>query len=119
VEDCLELMSSLLAFNGTTQNDFRESGHIRRLAKLLTLDNGEEVADYSYAQRNMNIVRTLAVVRLFVVPGGSATKDNQDALFNSGASEQVLNIAFSPKIELDVRAEVRDITCSYSALLTE
>ncbi|RPA79059.1 hypothetical protein BJ508DRAFT_328631 [Ascobolus immersus RN42] len=105
VEDCLELLSSLLAFNGTTQNDFRENGFMRSLANLLTLNNEEEVADYTYAQRNINIVRTLAVVRLFVLPGGSSTKENQKALFATGASEQVLNIAFSPKIELDVRAE--------------
>lgn len=118
VEDCLELLSTLLAFNSTTQNQFRETSFIATLGKLLALDDTEEVAEYANEQRNINIVKTLGVIRLFAVPGGSSTTENQKALFNSGTSQQVLNLAFSTKVELDVRAEVCTLYPGLKVMLT-
>lgn len=106
VEDCLELLSSLLAFNGSNQSYFRETGFVPRLAKLLAGPiSDEEVPEYAAVQRNMNLVKTLAVIRLFVVPGSSGASANQVALASQGVLNQIVQLAFSSALELDVRAE--------------
>lgn len=116
VEDCLIFLANLLRLNPPNQSLFRESGCVVQLAKLLEStyhtgkeDGDEEVAAWAQEQQNRNIYALLAVIRLFLVPGAVGTSQNQAAFWQHGVLYHALQVAFSQRAEMPIRAEVRDL----------
>jgi hypothetical protein len=111
VEDCLILLANLLRLNVSNQSSFRETGSVPKLASLLDnalSDSGADadVAEWAKAQKNRNIYALLAVLRLFLVPGGVGTQANQASFWQHGVLGQVLSLAFSRSTEMQIKAEV-------------
>lgn len=111
VEDCLILLANLLRLNISNQSFFRETGSVSKLAQLLNDALGEEgsdtdVADWVITQRNRNIYALLAVLRLFLLPGGIGTHANQASFWQHGVLSQVLQLAFNRSTEMQIKAEV-------------
>lgn len=109
VEDCLILLANLLRLNASNQSFFREAGCVSKVAKLLkdaAKESDEEVAEWAKVQRNRNIYALLAVLRLFLVTGAVGTQANQASFWQYGVSDQVLQLAFSPSTEAQIKAEV-------------
>jgi intracellular protein transport protein USO1 len=126
VEDCLSLLANLLRFNFSNQSYFRETGCVKRLAKLLTDANqaqGAErkVLDWISPRRDKNLWGLLATIQLFLVHGSTSTSINQTAFWQNGIMEQVLHIAFSQEFSVNITAKVRylylehlfDLTSAY------
>ncbi|KAI0428174.1 p115 like vesicle tethering protein [Xylaria sp. FL1042] len=109
VEDCLIFLANLLRLNPPNQSLFRESGCVVQLAKLLestyTNKEEEEVAAWAQEQQNRNIYALLAVIRLFLVPGAVGTSQNQAAFWQHGVLYHALQVAFSHRAEMPIRAE--------------
>ncbi|KAI0202510.1 p115 like vesicle tethering protein [Astrocystis sublimbata] len=110
VEDCLIFLANLLRLNPPNQSLFRESGCVVQLAKLLenTYHAGkeeEEVAAWAQEQQNRNVYALLAVIRLFLVSGAVGTSQNQLAFWQHGVLYHALQLAFSHKTEMPIRAE--------------
>ncbi|RYC65307.1 hypothetical protein CHU98_g951 [Xylaria longipes] len=111
VEDCLIFLANLLRLNPPNQSLFRESGCVVQLATLLesTYHTGkgedEEVAAWAQEQQNRNIYALLAVIRLFLVPGAVGTSQNQVAFWQHGVLYHALQVAFSHRTEIPIRAE--------------
>ncbi|KAI0518487.1 p115 like vesicle tethering protein [Xylaria bambusicola] len=112
VEDCLIFLANLLRLNPPNQSLFRESGCVGKLAKLLegtyhtdNKEEEEEVAAWAQEQQNRNIYALLAVIRLFLVPGAVGTSQNQAAFWQHGVLYHALQVAFSRKAEMPIRAE--------------
>ncbi|KAI0914567.1 p115 like vesicle tethering protein [Ustulina deusta] len=112
VEDCLIFLANLLRLNPPNQSLFRESGCVVQLAKLLEStyhtgkeDGDEEVAAWAQEQQNRNIYALLAVIRLFLVPGAVGTSQNQAAFWQHGVLYHALQVAFSQRAEMPIRAE--------------
>lgn len=117
VEDCLILLANLLRLNVSNQSFFRETGCVSKLARLLSdaqrsQDAEGEVAEWVQVQRNRNIYALLAVIRLFLVPGGTGTQANQASFARQGVLDQVLQLAFDHSTEVQIKAEVH----TYSSL---
>lgn len=111
VEDCLILLANLLRFNVSNQSFFRETGCVPKLTKLLRdakkdLDGEDGVAEWARIQCNRNIYALLAVLRLFLVPGGAGTQANQVSFWQHGILNQVLYLAFDEDGDVLIRAEV-------------
>ncbi|KAA8651742.1 putative intracellular protein transport protein (UsoA) [Aspergillus tanneri] len=120
VEDCLSLLANLLRLNISNQSYFRETGCVKRLAKLLADANQEQESDepapqWSLAQRDKNIWGLLVIVQLFLVRGGINTPTNQMAFWNNGVLEHVLSVAFSQRFSVNVTskalATIADLIC--------
>ncbi|KAI0539181.1 p115 like vesicle tethering protein [Xylaria digitata] len=111
VEDCLIFLANLLRLNPPNQSLFRESGCVVQLAKLLestyhtNTEEDEEVAAWAQEQQNRNVYALLAVIRLFLVPGAVGTSQNQGAFWQHGVLYHALQVAFSHKTEMPIRAE--------------
>ncbi|KAH6888760.1 p115 like vesicle tethering protein [Thelonectria olida] len=115
VEDCLILLSNLLRGNTSNQSLFRESGCISRLANLLgqvlqPSNQSPDVASWAQAQKNRNVYAFLAIVRLFITPGSVGTSQNQTAIWRHGLAYHVLQLAFSPGAQVQIKAEAL-VTC--------
>lgn len=112
VEDCLIFLANLLRRNPSNQALFRESGGIKRMADLLrslpdaqSSENG--VSPWAWTQRNRNLFAYLSIVRL-LLPGGSAgVLQNQNLLWKYGLCHDILQLAFSSELEIQIQAEVR------------
>lgn len=111
VEDCLIFLANLLRLNPPNQSLFRESGCVVQLAKILEStyhsgkDEAEEIAAWAQEQTNRNIYALLAVIRLFLVSGAVGTSQNQVAFWQHGVLYHALQVAFSHKAEMPIRAE--------------
>ncbi|KAI1178219.1 p115 like vesicle tethering protein [Nemania sp. FL0916] len=111
VEDCLIFLANLLRLNPPNQSLFRESGCVVQLAKLLesTYNTGkepeEEVAAWAQEQQNRNVYALLAVIRLFLVSAAVGTAQSQVAFWQHGVLYHALQVAFSQKAEMPIRAE--------------
>ncbi|KAK7398750.1 Vesicle-mediated ER to Golgi transport protein [Neonectria punicea] len=110
VEDCLILLANLLRGNTSNQSLFRESGCISRMADLLgqVLQPKSEVPDiasWAQAQKNRNVYAFLAIIRLFITPGSVGTSQNQTAIWRHGLAYHVLQLAFSPGAQVQIKAE--------------
>ncbi|KAJ2985409.1 hypothetical protein NUW58_g5544 [Xylaria curta] len=111
VEDCLIFLANLLRLNPPNQSLFRESGCVVQLAKLLestyhtAKEEAEEVATWAQRQQNRNIYALLAVIRLFLVSGAVGTSQNQAAFWQHGVLYHALQVAFSHRAEMPIRAE--------------
>ncbi|KAH6997050.1 p115 like vesicle tethering protein [Ilyonectria destructans] len=110
VEDCLILLANLLRGNTSNQSLFRESGCISRLAKLLgqvlqPQSEAPDIASWAQAQKNRNVYAFLAIIRLFIIPGSLGTSQNQTAIWRHGLAYHVLQLAFSPGAQVQIKAE--------------
>ncbi|OAA58850.1 Vesicle tethering protein p115-like protein [Cordyceps fumosorosea ARSEF 2679] len=109
VEDCLILLANLLRRNASNQTLFRESGCMKKLADLLRsvsqFGGGDEVAIWAQAQRNRNLYAFLAILRLLLSPGSAGVSRNQKLLWKHGLCADVLHLAFSSDIQMEIRAE--------------
>ncbi|KAF8435278.1 p115 like vesicle tethering protein [Terfezia claveryi] len=103
VQDCLQLLTNLLAYNASNQVLFRETGFVPKLYKLFNVEG--EIPPYAIEKRNNNLHMTLWVCRACIAPGGQGTPANQHAFFHSGILAQVLDLAFSNTSDFGVRAE--------------
>ena len=125
IQDCLSLLANLLRLNVSNQSFFRETGCVPKLAELIRdavadQDSDEGVADWAKPQRDKNLWGVLAIVRLFLIPGGLGSQANQVAFWQSGILSHVLQLAFSHSTEVAVKAEVRDMVTArhLEAILT-
>ncbi|TGJ85447.1 hypothetical protein E0Z10_g3292 [Xylaria hypoxylon] len=113
----IEAEANLLRPNPPNQSLFRESGCVVQLAKLLestyhtNKEEDEEVAAWAQEQQNRNIYALLAVIRLFLVPRAVGTSQNQGAFWQHGVLYHALQVAFSHRTEMPIRAEAL-ITCA-------
>lgn len=110
VEDCLSLLANLLRLNISNQSYFRETGCVKRLAKLLGDVNQAPEAEeshpqWTFAHRDKNLWGLLAIIQLFLVRGGISTSVNQTAFWQGGIMEQVLHIAFSQAFNVNITAK--------------
>lgn len=111
VEDCLIFLANLLRRNPSNQALFRESGGIKRLADLLhSLSNEEPVeggiSPWAQTQRNRNLYAYLSIIRLLLPNGSTGVLQNQTLLWKFGLCNDILQLAFSPDLELQIKAEV-------------
>lgn len=119
IEDCLILLANLLRLNASNQTQFRETGCVPELSKLLQgayqpPADGEEVAPWAQVQRNRNVYALLAVIRLFLVRGAVGTMQNQSAFWQHHLLYHALQLAFSHSAENPIKAEVRSVlSCTY------
>ncbi|KAL2220723.1 p115 like vesicle tethering protein [Thermoascus aurantiacus ATCC 26904] len=116
VEDCLSLLANLLRLNVSNQSYFRETGCVKKLAKLLAdatreQETEESIPQWSLAQRDKNLWGLLAIVQLFLVRGGVSTPVNQVAFWQNGVMEQVLRTAFSQEFNVKITAKALE-TCA-------
>ncbi|WEW54930.1 Vesicle-mediated ER to Golgi transport protein [Emydomyces testavorans] len=125
VEDCLSLLGNLLKLNVSNQSYFRETGCIKKLASILAgaadeQESGEDVPEWTLAQRDKNLWGTLAVIQLFLVRGGTSTPVNQTAFWQHGVMQQILRIAFSEEFNVAIKAKAlatcAGLICANSAL---
>ena len=110
VADCLALLANLLRLNVSNQSYFRETGCVKKLAKLLVDVNQEPEEDglpsnWVLAHRDKNIWGTLVIIQLFLAKGGVNTPANQAIFWNSGVMEQVLTIAFGQRFSINVTSK--------------
>ncbi|ATY67078.1 intracellular transport [Cordyceps militaris] len=109
VEDCLILLANLLRRNASNQTLFRESGCMKKLADLLhsVLQHGDgnDVAIWAQSQKNRNLYAFLAILRLLLTPGSAGVSHNQKLLWKHGLCADVLHLAFSQDIQMEIRAE--------------
>lgn len=112
VEDCLSLLANLLRLNISNQSNFRETGCVKKLAKLLADSNREQEPDeqipqWAVAHRDKNLWGIFVIIQLFLVRGGVSTTVNQMAFWQNGVTEQVLLTAFSQNFNVKVTSKVR------------
>jgi hypothetical protein len=112
IEDCLSLLANLLRLNVSNQSYFRETGCIKKLAKLLgdttkSEQEEEETSQWILARRDKNLWGLLAIIQLFLVRGGISTPVNQTAFWQSGVMEQMLRVSFSQDFEVHITSKVR------------
>lgn len=102
VQDCLRLLTNLLAFNVSNQNYFRETS-VPELAKLF---GDDLMAHDGPSESSMkNIVNLLNLCKVFVTFAGLSTERNQSAFWKAKLTRRVIDLAFSPALAPDVRAE--------------
>ncbi|KAK7733326.1 Vesicle-mediated ER to Golgi transport protein [Cytospora paraplurivora] len=116
IEDCLILLANLLRLNASNQTQFRETGCVPQLSRLLQSayqppEDGAEVAHWAQLQRNRNVYALLAVIRLFLVRGAVGTMQNQSAFWHHQLLYHALQLAFSHSAENPIKAEAL-VTCA-------
>lgn len=114
MQDCLSLLANLLRLNVSNQSYFRETGSVKKLAKLLSeaireQDLPDGVEEWARPQRDKNVWGLLAVLRLFLVRGSLGTQANQLSFWQSGILTQVMDIAFRESFDISIRAEVSKV----------
>lgn len=112
VEDCLILLANLLRGNAANQSLFRESDCIGKLTEmlksLLEAQNQEDnLAKWAQIQVNRNIYAFLSIIRLFLSANSIETRQNQTTFWRHGVSYLVLQLAFDPDVQTQIKAEVR------------
>ncbi|KAK6518538.1 hypothetical protein TWF506_005677 [Arthrobotrys conoides] len=102
VQDCLRLLTNLLAFNVSNQNYFRETS-VPELAKLF----GDDMTAHGGPSESSmkNIVNLLNLCKVFVTFAGLATERNQSAFWKAKLTRRVIDLAFSPALAPGIRAE--------------
>ncbi|EPS35462.1 hypothetical protein H072_11159 [Dactylellina haptotyla CBS 200.50] len=102
VQDCLRLLTNLLAFNVSNQSYFQEA---RCDTKLVQLLGNDKTDDMLLEATSKNLLQLLNLCKVFVTFVGSAAEAHQKYLWDCGLTPRVLALAFSPKSTIDVRAE--------------
>ncbi|KAL6887819.1 p115 like vesicle tethering protein [Trichoderma evansii] len=115
VEDCLILLANLLRGNAANQSLFRESDCIGKLTEmlkgLLEAQNQEDnLAKWAQIQVNRNIYAFLSIIRLFLSANSIETRQNQATFWRHGVSYLVLQLAFDPDVQTQIKAEAL-VTC--------
>lgn len=75
VQDCLRLLTNLLAYNASNQVLFRETGFIQKLSQLFNIER--VIPPYALGVRNENLNMALGICQAFVARGGNGTPANQ------------------------------------------
>ena len=75
VQDCLRLLTNLLAYNASNQVLFRETGFVQKLSQLFTTESA--IPPFALGARDDNLNMALGVCRAFVARGGNGTPANQ------------------------------------------
>lgn len=106
VEDCLTIIHNLLRNNTSNQNFFKEGSYIQRLSPMFALPGDTEDIGWS-SQKVSNILCSLQVVRMLVMPGNPAqvTSSCQRALKSSGILEALCGILMASGVPVDVLTE--------------
>ncbi|KAL9477032.1 hypothetical protein ACSS6W_006873 [Trichoderma asperelloides] len=115
VEDCLILLANLLRGNAANQSLFRESDCMGKLTEmlkgLLEAQNPEDnLAKWAQIQVNRNIYAFLSIIRLFLSTNSAETHQNQTTFWRHGLSYLVLQLAFDPNVQTQIKAEAL-VTC--------
>ncbi|KAL7892600.1 p115 like vesicle tethering protein [Trichoderma sp. SZMC 28014] len=110
VEDCLILLANLLRGNAANQSLFRESDCMGKLTEmlkgLLEARNQEDgLAKWAQIQVNRNIYAFLSIIRLFLSANSAETHQNQATFWRHGLSYLVLQLAFDPDVQTQIKAE--------------
>ncbi|XP_055340033.1 general vesicular transport factor p115-like isoform X2 [Paramacrobiotus metropolitanus] len=102
VEDCILLLTHLLANNASNIKLFREDGCIHKLLKWFTTDNFSS-ASWS-DQRRSNAIGMMSVIRCLVSPLliPQVVRSCQDAISKCGLLKHVCDILMTPGIPLTV-----------------
>ncbi|KAM0249198.1 hypothetical protein ACHAQJ_009142 [Trichoderma viride] len=115
VEDSLILLANLLRGNAANQSLFRESDCMGKLAEMLKglleaqkQENG--LAKWAQIQHNRNIYAFLSIIRLFLSTSSAETHQNQLTFWRHGLSYLVLQLAFDPDVQVQIKAEAL-VTC--------
>ncbi|KAL7924948.1 p115 like vesicle tethering protein [Trichoderma austrokoningii] len=115
VEDCLILLANLLRGNAANQSLFRESDCMGKLTEmlkgLLAAQNQEDdLAKWAQMQVNRNVYAFLSIIRLFLSANFAETHQNQATFWRHGLSYLVLQLAFDPDVQMQIKAEAL-VTC--------
>ncbi|KAF1967682.1 hypothetical protein BU23DRAFT_515905 [Bimuria novae-zelandiae CBS 107.79] len=112
VQDSLSLLANLVRFNTSNQTNFRELGHVAKLAALLPGGQKQKKArssleedDWVSPQADKNLWGLLAILRMFLVRGSISTLPNQNAFVKHGILQQVVNMAFDPASPIPIKIE--------------
>ena len=113
VQDCLSLLAHLIQSNTSNQTNFRELGHVAKLAALLpgakkqkkARSSLEEDDDWVSPSADKNLWGLLAILRMFLVRGSISTLPNQNAFVKHGILQQVVNMAFDPASTIPIKIQ--------------
>lgn len=105
-EDCLVIVHNLLKNNTSNQNFFKEGSYIQRLSPMFALPSDAEEVGWS-SQKVTNILSSLQVVRMLVMPGNPAqvTSSCQRTIRNSGILEALCGILMASGVPVEVLTE--------------
>ncbi|ODV90239.1 hypothetical protein CANCADRAFT_15653, partial [Tortispora caseinolytica NRRL Y-17796] len=106
VYDYFHLLYSLLKFNVSNQNYFRESNCIARINKLIVIpepDGTDPTASLWDPQTTENMVILLDICRLFLIPDQSSTSVNQTAFIQNDILLSILRLSFAPSSNIKIR----------------
>jgi hypothetical protein len=111
VEDSLILLANLLRGNTANQSLFRESDCMGKLTEMLkglleAQKQEDNLAKWAQIQHNRNIYAFLSIIRLFLSASSAETHQNQLTFWRHGLSYLVLQLAFDPDVQVQIKAEV-------------
>lgn len=112
VEDGLILLANLLRGNLANQSLFRESDCIGKLTEMLKgllearQEEDDNLAKWAQIQHNRNIYAFLSIIRLFLSTKSAETHQNQTTFWRHGLTYLVLQLAFDPDVQIQIKAEV-------------
>ena len=109
VEDCLLVISNLLANNASNIKLFKEDGCIHKLGMWFEADKASSSAWSE--QRKINAISFLNVIRNLVSPAlpSPIVRSCQDACCKSGLVSHVCDILMTPGVPLNVLVQVRGV----------
>ncbi|PVU91954.1 hypothetical protein BB560_006089 [Smittium megazygosporum] len=110
VQDCLQLLYNLLAFNTSNQKYFRETSCIQKLPELVKFEPPQtELAGYSpevsfwKEQHIENMFVLLKIVRMLVQPENVDTSVNQTIMQQYGMISPLLQLSLSIEVPSTIR----------------
>ncbi|KAL7942278.1 ER to Golgi protein transport [Trichoderma barbatum] len=115
VEDGLILLANLLRGNLANQSLFRESDCIGKLTEMLkglleAQKQEDNLAKWAHIQHNRNIYAFISIIRLFLSTSSAETHQNQATFWRHGLSYLILQLAFDPDVQIQIKAEAL-VTC--------
>ncbi|KAM4708700.1 general vesicular transport factor p115 isoform 2-T2 [Discoglossus pictus] len=104
VEDCLLLLQSLLKYNNSNQNFFKEGSYIQRMKPWFEV--GDDNSGWS-AQKVTNLHLMLQLVRVLVSPVNppGATSSCQKSMYQCGLLQQLCTILMATGVPADILTE--------------
>ncbi|XP_053559280.1 general vesicular transport factor p115 isoform X1 [Bombina bombina] len=104
VEDCLLLLQSLLKYNNSNQNFFKEGSYIQRMKTWFEV--GDDNSGWS-AQKVTNLHLMLQLVRVLVSPANppGATSSCQKSMSQCGLLQQLCTILMATGVPADILTE--------------
>ncbi|PVU98288.1 hypothetical protein BB559_001704 [Furculomyces boomerangus] len=113
VQDCLQLLRNLLAYNISNQKYFRETSCIQKLPDILYFDPNDSETDGHIGdgesawkpQHGRNICDIIEIVRMLVQPGNIDTPTNQKSMQQCGMISPLLQLCLSLDAPVPVRSQ--------------